>query len=65
MIPDSVPDQIRMTLLDPSVMVLPLLWLASPDSDGITGRRIVATNWRTDQQGREAAEAAVDPAGWP
>jgi len=65
MIPDSVPDQIRMTLLDPSVMVPPLLWLASPDSDGITGRRIVATNWRTDQQGREAAEAAVDPAGWP
>ena len=65
MIPDSVPDQIRMTLLDPSVMVPPLLWLASPDSDGITGRRIVATNWRTDQQGREAAEAAGDPAGWP
>ncbi len=65
MIPDSVPDQLRMALLDPSIMVPPLLWLASPDSDGITGRRIVATKWRTDQRGREAAEAAIDPAGWP
>ena len=65
MIPDAVPDQIRSALLDPAIIVPPLLWLVSPDSDGTTGRRIIATKWRTDLKGREAADAAMDPAGWP
>jgi NAD(P)-dependent dehydrogenase (short-subunit alcohol dehydrogenase family) len=64
MIPDDVPDAMRSTLLDPSIMVPPLLWLASPDSDGMTGRRLVATRWRSDLDGREAAEAASEAAGW-
>ncbi|HKM58728.1 MAG TPA: hypothetical protein VJX28_08270 [Chthoniobacterales bacterium] len=34
------------------------------DSDGMTGRRLVASKWRTDQGGKEAAEAAIDMAGW-
>ena len=46
------------------VFFAPLLWLVSPDSDGMTGRRLVATRWRTDLGGREAAEAATDQAGW-
>jgi NAD(P)-dependent dehydrogenase (short-subunit alcohol dehydrogenase family) len=32
MIPDGVPDKVRSALLDPSIMVPPLLWLASPQS---------------------------------
>jgi len=43
----------------------PLLWLVSPDSDGMTGKRLVATRWPPDRSGREAAEAAIDQAGWP
>jgi Dehydrogenases with different specificities (related to short-chain alcohol dehydrogenases) len=65
MIPDSVPAQVRSALLDPSIMVPPLLWLVSPDSDGLTGRRLVATKWQIGQDARKAAEAAMDPAGWP
>jgi 3-oxoacyl-[acyl-carrier protein] reductase len=57
MIPAPVPEALRPNLLDPSIMVPPLLWLIAPDSDGITGRRIVAADWRTAQNGREAPEA--------
>ncbi|MDR3421187.1 MAG: SDR family NAD(P)-dependent oxidoreductase [Xanthobacteraceae bacterium] len=57
MIPASFPDRLRATLLDPAIMVPPLLWLASAKSDGVTGRRFVAVNWRED-----SPEAAA--AGW-
>jgi NAD(P)-dependent dehydrogenase (short-subunit alcohol dehydrogenase family) len=64
MIPDGVSEQVRASLLDPAIIVPPLLWLASPDSDGITGRRLTATKWKQDEERRAAAEAAMDPAGW-
>jgi 3-oxoacyl-[acyl-carrier protein] reductase len=60
MIPDEVPPALRQKLLMPEIMVPPLLWLVSP----VTGRRLVATRWRTDLGGRDAAEAATDQAGW-
>jgi len=58
MIPKSFPDHLRGTLADPAIMVPPLLWLASPKSDGITGRRFVASEWREDQA------ATAPAAGW-
>jgi NAD(P)-dependent dehydrogenase (short-subunit alcohol dehydrogenase family) len=45
MIPAGVPDEVRATLLDPEVIVPPLIWLASDASDGVTGKRITATEW--------------------
>lgn len=60
MIPDGVPDAVRSTLLDPTIMIAPLCWLASAASDGITGQRFVACRWRTDCSAREAAEAAME-----
>ena len=45
MIPDSVPAAARAAFLDPSVMVAPLLWLLSSAADGVTGRRVTATQW--------------------
>jgi NAD(P)-dependent dehydrogenase (short-subunit alcohol dehydrogenase family) len=45
MIPDAVPDEQRTRLLDPSIMGPPVLWLASADSDGVTGARIVAIDF--------------------
>jgi NAD(P)-dependent dehydrogenase (short-subunit alcohol dehydrogenase family) len=64
MIPDGVPEAVRSGLLDPAIVVPPLLWLASPESDDVTGRRLVATRWRAGCETHEAAEAAMDDAGW-
>jgi 3-oxoacyl-[acyl-carrier protein] reductase len=58
MIPASFPDQQRAKLLDPAIMVPPLIWLASAKSDGVTGRRFIAVNWREDNP------AAAADAGW-
>ena len=64
MVPDAVSNEVRSTLLDPAIIVPPLLWLASLESDGVTGCRLIATRWRTDLSAREAAEGATDRAGW-
>jgi 3-oxoacyl-[acyl-carrier protein] reductase len=59
MVPDGVPDHVRASLLEPDVIVKPLLWLASTTSDRITGKRVVATRWRDDDP-----NAAIEDAGW-
>jgi 3-oxoacyl-[acyl-carrier protein] reductase len=53
MIPPGFPENAA-ALLDPAIMVPPLLYLASSSSDGVTGRRFIATLW-----------PATEPAGWP
>jgi len=53
MIPGEVPTELTCALLDPAIMVPPLLYLASARSDGVTGRRFVAKSW-----------PAVEAAGW-
>lgn len=65
MIPDGLPHEARTALLDPAIVVPPLLWLASEASDGVTGRRIDASRWRGDLPRSEAAEPALEDAGWP
>jgi NAD(P)-dependent dehydrogenase (short-subunit alcohol dehydrogenase family) len=55
MIPPSFPDHLRADLLDPSIMVPPLRWLASTKSDGVTGQRIIAADWREDSPVASAA----------
>jgi len=45
MVPTDVPERIRNALLPPDVIVPPLIWLASDLSDGVTGQRIIATEW--------------------
>ena len=46
MIPDSYPEAGRKSLLDPDIIVPPLLYLASGASDGLTGKRFDASNSR-------------------
>ncbi len=46
------------TLIDPEIMVTPMLWLASSESDGITGARFVANLWDTTLPPSKAAKAA-------
>jgi NAD(P)-dependent dehydrogenase (short-subunit alcohol dehydrogenase family) len=64
MVPQNVPEKVKSALLDPSIIVPPLLWLVSPESDGTTGRRLVATQWQIGGDGKSAAEAAAEQAGW-
>ncbi len=64
MIPPSVTDQVRAGFLRPEVIVPPLLWLASKQSDDVTGRRLLATKWRADVPPSQASKEASDEAGW-
>ena len=50
MVPDSISPDIQVTWLDPAIMGPPIVWLASPASDGLTDQRIVATEF-ADQMG--------------
>ena len=64
MIPRTMSEEAKSALLDPAIMVPPLLWLVSSEADGWTGRRLVAAKWQTGRDGKSAAEAATEPAGW-
>ena len=64
MIPQTVSEKAKSAMLDPSIIVPPLLWLVSPEADGMTGRRLVAAKWRTGGDGKSAAEAATEQGGW-
>ena len=58
MIPASFPVEERARLLRPEIMVPPLLWLVSEQSNGFTGHRIVASEWSPDKA------ANIANAGW-
>jgi NAD(P)-dependent dehydrogenase (short-subunit alcohol dehydrogenase family) len=45
MVPDSIPPDTQVTWLDSAIMGPPIVWLASPASDGLTDQRIVATEF--------------------
>jgi hypothetical protein len=51
-------------LLDPNIMVPPLLWLVSEAGDGVTGARFVANLWDSSLTPDKAAEKARRAAGW-
>ena len=53
------------SLIQPGVMVDPLLWLTSPEADGVTGRRFIAALWDKAVPGAQAAEKCGAPAAWP
>jgi gluconate 5-dehydrogenase len=46
MVPDDTPDDVRARLLDPAVMGPPIVWLASPEAEGVHDERIVATEFQ-------------------
>lgn len=52
-------------LIDPEVMVAPLLWLTTKEAEGFTGRRFIAANWDKSLPGAKAAEKCGAPAAWP
>jgi len=54
----------RSVLIVPDVMVPPLVWLCSNESDGVTGQRFIAMRWDTKLPPAEAAKTAGAPAAW-
>jgi 3-oxoacyl-[acyl-carrier protein] reductase len=63
MIPvEEVPD--RSKLVQPEVMMAPIVWLMSTKSDGVTGRRFIAKEWDPALDASAAAAKAGAPAGW-
>ncbi len=49
----------------PGVMRAPAVWLASGEADGVTGRRIIASQWDERLPVAERLEKASAPAAWP
>jgi len=64
MVPASAPFA-RSELIPPAAMAPPAVWLASPASDGVTGRRFVAGLWDPALPPAQAAAAAGAPIAWP
>jgi NAD(P)-dependent dehydrogenase (short-subunit alcohol dehydrogenase family) len=54
----------RSKLIAPEVMVAPLLWLCSNESDGINGQRFIAARWDGALPPLDAAKAAGAPMAW-
>src|SRR5258708_15587016 len=60
-----VPREISLArLLDPNIMVPPLLWLVSQSAGNVTGSRFAANLWDSSQPPEQAAEKARSTAGW-
>jgi len=51
-------------MLQPDVMAVPVVWLASPKSDGVTGCRFIARDWDLRLPAAQAAEKCRAPAAW-
>lgn len=51
--------------MQPDVMQAPVVWLASNESDGFNGRRIVAQHWAESLPIEQRLERASAPVGWP
>jgi hypothetical protein len=54
----------RERMLQPEVMVPPLLWLVSDAGGASNGRRYLAVHWDPALPGAEVAEKAGAPAAW-
>jgi NAD(P)-dependent dehydrogenase (short-subunit alcohol dehydrogenase family) len=64
MVPASAPFA-RSEMIPPAALAPPAQWLASPASDGVTGRRFVAGLWDPALPPAQAAAVAGAPIAWP
>ncbi len=62
-IPEGAPFN-RSALIQPEVMAVPIRWLASNGSDGITGCRFIGKDWDVSLSPNEAAKKVCAPAAW-
>jgi NAD(P)-dependent dehydrogenase (short-subunit alcohol dehydrogenase family) len=59
---DDAGDRSRM--LQPEIMVPPLLWLVSDAAGGVSARRFIAADWDPSLPAAQAAEKAGTPIAW-
>lgn len=62
LVADDAGDRSRM--LQPEIMVPPLLWLVSDAATGVNARRFIAADWDAGLPGAQAAEKAGAPIAW-
>jgi 3-oxoacyl-[acyl-carrier protein] reductase len=57
MIPPGLPEETRSRLLRPEIATEPAIYLASDDSRHLSGHRLIATEWSSDNpEGRPISE---------
>jgi len=54
----------RNSINQPEVMIAPICWLASNESDGVNRKRFIGRDWDPSLPASEAAAAAGGPAAW-
>ena len=54
----------RSKVLQPGIMVPPLLWLVSDAAAGVTAKRFIAADWDRSLPAAQAAEKAGAPIAW-
>ena len=54
----------RTKMLQPEIMIPPLLWLVSDAAASVSGRRFIAADWDTRLPADQAAEKAGAPVAW-
>ena len=64
MVPAELAPALRQKLIQPDVMIPPLLWLVSEAADGVTGSRFTANLWDTTLPPEQASKKACTTAGW-
>ena len=64
LIPDDT-DYVRDNMISPDVMMAPVVWLASDESNDINGQRFIGYNWDEELPLAERLEKAAAPAAWP
>ncbi len=64
MVPASGPFKNRAALIQPEVMVAPLLYLCSSAADKVSGRRFIAARWSARSSAAVNARRDSAPIGW-
>lgn len=65
LIPKSTPDNYRNALIKPEVMRAPSVWLASEESNGFNGQRIIGARWDETLPLPDRLAKAAAPGAWP
>jgi NAD(P)-dependent dehydrogenase (short-subunit alcohol dehydrogenase family) len=61
---DNFTPEEKQKLIQPEIMVTPLLWLVSPASDNLTGKRFIAAAWDKKLPAGRAADKCSAPMAW-
>jgi NAD(P)-dependent dehydrogenase (short-subunit alcohol dehydrogenase family) len=64
MVPGDLAPDVRQKLIQPDVMIPPLLWLVSDEANEVTGCRFTANLWDAALPPEQAGKKACTSAGW-